>query len=198
MKLILSFFMSRKEQIYLPVLLAFLILTVSQAALAFNLCLYARSNSYPSSGHVFLTVEYDQGRVFESYGYWPKEKSPSYTMVNYTFDNPVRVIQKLNGGELSTRLKQMTEVRLCQPVNGISIAQIRATALKYPQTHGPYSVLINNCAHFAVLLYNSITGDEFPLRPTPLDTRMLIKKITDSGSSSYTQYRNLVQDYVNP
>lgn len=173
-----------------PAICFLFLLIVSQSAqAALHFCLYARSNGNPTSGHASVTIEDSQGKVHETYGYWPKEKYPQSLTVNIPADNPLRVIKARWG--LTPEQEQMSEVRLCQSMGGLTIAQVRKAVLSYPQVRGAYRYFDNNCSHFAVTMYNAVTKDSFPVVATPGAIRREVRKVAQAGAKSYNEYRRL-------
>lgn len=165
----------------------FFTLFVTQTSFAMSFCLYARSNSNPTSGHAFVTVEDNRGQIIESYGYWPKETYPHNLTINVPADNPLRVIKARWG--LTKDQQNLSESRLCQQIGGITVEQIRKAVFSYPQKLGPYKYLTNNCTHFAVRMYNAVTKDSFPLVTTPSSARRAIKEVYVAGAKSYDEVR---------
>lgn len=173
----------------LAIAVLFSVLLVSQSSYALLVCLYARSTGEPTNGHAFVTVEDNSGRVYESYGYWPKSKYSENPTINLLSDQPLRVIAK--HGRLTETLKRMHEARLCQPMGGIRVDQVRKTAYQYREVRGDYRVFSNNCSHFATTLYNAVSRDSFPESATPGRIIREVKKLSATGARSYQEYRNM-------
>lgn len=167
-----------------PLLFAAMIVFGSES-FALSVCLYARSNNGPASGHSFVTIE-SNGRVTETYGLWPDSKHRGMLAINKESDLPRAVLIARRGNTLTDTFLKLKEARLCQDLK-FSVEQVRAAAQTYMDVYGPYKTMSNNCNHFAVRIYNTASGDTFKVVQTPLDARKLINKITAAKASSYAQ-----------
>ncbi|MEO0337443.1 MAG: hypothetical protein AAF202_13700 [Pseudomonadota bacterium] len=131
-----------------------------QQALAYKACLYSRSNDQPTGGHAFVTVELGD-KVLEAYGLWPRKKHPDGMAINKAGDFPYRFLEARD--LITPKLEAMTEGSLCLPTAGdMDLDDVRALAQDYIGTYGEWRFSDNNCAHFAIRLFNLATGHDFP------------------------------------
>ena len=164
-------------------------LFATEGALALNVCLYARATNKPTSGHSFVTIENSQHQVIESYGFWPPDINPESLYINFPYDTPARIIEQVWG--IEARRQTMPESRICQDVQNHTLSQIRAFVKNYPARYGRYKYLTNNCTHFAVRVYNAVTGDKIPAAATPWEVKSSIKRVYNAKVRSYSEYRRL-------
>ena len=163
------------------------ILLLAQSSFALSVCLNARSNGNITNGHAFITIEDEKGKIVESYGYWPLSETRKQSLtINIPADNPLNIIKARWG--LTKKQEAMSEARLCQNTNA-TIAQTRKLALSYPGQFGKYSLMSNNCTHFAIRIYNQLSGDTFPVVQSPTGARREIKKVLVGGVRSYKALR---------
>jgi hypothetical protein len=141
-----------------------------------ELCLYARANNNPTQGHSFVTVE-SNGRILETYGYWPDEKHPGYFAINRLDDHPISVILEVMG-EISTKMSRMTEKSICGDTGSLGVSEIRAVAQSYYGQFGAWKAQTNNCTHFAIWMLNEVSNVQFPVVMTP---RRVVRILTDHG-----------------
>lgn len=167
-------------------ILILLLLGFSQASMALSVCLYSRSELNPTKGHAFLSIEDTQGKVLETYAYWPLSTGSESLAINKNSDLPLKALRKQ--GPLSERLSKMKEVRLCQEVKNLRLETIRKVVRTYPKVRGPYKVLTNNCAHFATVMYQTLTGDNFPTTQTPKGIGRIVDKVHSLQAKSYREF----------
>jgi len=176
------------------VLVALLTLAFESHALTF--CLYARSTNDPMSGHAFVTLE-DRGRVVESYGFWPEEKHQGSIAINKSGDSPLYDILARPIANPEAFLK-MGEASICQNIGNYPKQKIRAVVVNYIEAVGKYRGGANNCTHFAIRIYNAITGDSFKVVQTPLRTRKIIGQIESAGAGSYSEWQQRIGARAKP
>jgi hypothetical protein len=167
-------------------LLAISIFAFESQALTF--CLYARSTNDATSGHAFVTLE-DRGRVVESYGFWPEEKHKGSIAINKSGDLPKAVILARANLANPEVFHNMGEASICQEIGNYPKQKIRDVVVNYIATVGKYRTMANNCTHFAIRIYNAITGDSFKVVQTPLRTRKIIGQIESAGAGSYSEWQ---------
>ncbi len=157
--------MGFKQSLWVLVIL----IAMSSVCEAKVLCLYARSNNDPMSGHAFVTLE--QGdQVLERYGMWPDSKLAENDQIlignvalNKNGDYPLSILRKKF--KVSDNLANMTEAQICEDVGNIKASVIRQIAIEVGEKR--YQSLSNNCTHFAIRLFNAVTGADFPSYATP-------------------------------
>lgn len=156
------------------------IFLLSFSSFATNVCLYARSNNGPASGHSFVTVE-DGGKIIETYGFWPLEKHPGSLAINFTSDLPLHILLNNKKYKVPDKMLTMTEARTCRPLIGNDIEALRESVNAYILDYGKYQTLSNNCTHFAIRIYNAATGDNFAVVTTPLRARNIMANSSAKG-----------------
>lgn len=176
-------------------LAALLTLVFESHALTF--CLYARSTNDAISGHAFVTLE-DRGRVVESYGFWPEEKHKGSIAINKSGDLPKAVILARANLANPEVFHNMGEASICQEIGNYPKQKIRDVVVNYIATVDKYRTLSNNCTHFAIRIYNAITGDSFKVVQTPLRTRKIIGQIESAGAGSYSEWQQRVGTRAKP
>lgn len=154
--------------------LTILVASIStSSALAVEACLYSRSTGSPWGGHAFVVVK-SRGRVLEAYGLWPRDKHPDGMAINKGGDFPRDF---LDARDLTTpRIERMLERFVCADAGSYDLEDIRALAHSYIGTYGEWRFSDNNCAHFAIRLFNSATGLDFPLVASPLRINRVISR----------------------
>lgn len=170
-------------------ILIFLI-TLASESRALTMCLYARSTSDITSGHSFVTLV-DEGQILETYGFWPGKDRKGSMEINKELDNPKHLV--LARWELvePVKFRKLIEEHICQDIGNYPVKNIREWVVSYKARVGRYRKLGNNCTHFAVRLYNAVTGDTFRVVQSPLRVRKIIRKIHASGARSYSEWAQL-------
>lgn len=132
-------------------------LILSQTSMAMSICLHARK------GHSFVTVQ-DGNKIVKSLGLWPNrllnEKHPTNVSIDRSGDRPV---------------KTAPDVKTCSELK-ISVKALEQKAVKYTDKseYGPYSLVGNNCTHFAVRMFNYGSGEQFPVVLSPARVMSII------------------------
>ncbi len=149
---------------------------LSHNSYAMSVCLNARSTNQANSGHAFVTIHANNGDIIETYGLWPLSKHPGSVAINKPGDLPLATLRAGGKFKIPGDSAKMIEDNICRPFDSHSLARIRTEVTSYTTAVGRYSTLSNNCTHFAVRIYNSASGDSFPIVQTPKAVRRIIAK----------------------
>lgn len=154
---------------------------ISQGAQALNVCLHARSTNDVASGHAFVTVQNNAGRIQETYGLWPNdkltEKYPHQVAINRPGDLPLQIM-RARGYIIANDSPRLTEEAVCATLK-VSVNDLREQVLNYTseESYGPYQTMNNNCTHFAIRIFNIASQENFPVVMTPKRVKSIIVRL---------------------